>query len=299
MARKLHNELFEVVYPCATTDISFTFMNRDNLDFIAEQIWHRGLAAYEAPTPGLVVSLCQGGAHQCGTHQDGAHQGSAGAVLDVGANTGIFSLLAAASNPRAAVFAFEPLAHVRQVLEANLELNPSLSPRIQVHACALSNTIGSARFFETVNDQGFLTTSSSLEISHARSMDHGKFLDGEVETITLDAWAERHLGDRRLGLIKIDVETHEYAVIEGGGAVIARHRPMIILEVLPGAEVGPIQQMIDKERYLVFSVTRTALRQSFRLHYSSDATNHLLCPAEQVERVFRLLRQHMLSLELD
>ncbi len=289
MARKLHDELFEVVYPCATTDISFTFMNRDNLDFIAEQIWHRGLASYEAPTPGLVVSLCQGD----------AYRGGAGAMLDVGANTGIFSLLAAASNPLAAVFAFEPLAHVRQVLEANLELNPSLSPRIQVHACALSNGIGSARFFETVNDQGFLTTSSSLEISHARSMDHGKFLDGEVETITLDAWAERHLGDRRLGLIKIDVETHEYAVIEGGAAVIARHRPMIILEVLPGAEVKPIQQMIDKERYLVFSVTPKALRQSFRLHYCSDATNHLLCPAEQVERVFRLVRQHMLSLELD
>ncbi len=284
MARKLHNELFEVVYPCATTDISFTFMNRDNLDFIAEQIWDHGLATYEAPTPGLFVSLCQGGP---------------GVVLDIGANTGIFSLLAAASNPLAEVFAFEPLGHVRQVLDANLGLNPSLALRVHVHACALSNGIGSARFFETVNDQGFLTTSSSLEISHARSIDHGRFLDGEVETTTLDAWAEQHLDGLSLRLMKIDVEAHEYAVIEGAGTVIGRHRPPIILEVLPGAEVQPIQRMIDAERYLVFSITPTALRQTFRLHYSSDATNHLLCPVEQVDRVFRLARRHMLSLELD
>ncbi len=99
--------------------------------------------------------------------------------------------------------------------------------------------------------------------------------------------------------MKIDVESHEYAVIEGAGAAIARYRPMIILEVLPGAEVWPIQQMIDKQRYLVFAITPTALRQTFRLHYSSDATNHLLCPAEQGERIFRLLRQHALCLELD
>ncbi len=284
MARKLHNELFEVVYPCPTSDISFTFMNRDDLDFIAGQVWDHGLAAYEAPTPGLVVSLCQGGT---------------GAVLDIGANTGIFSLLAAAANPLAEVFAFEPLDHVRRILEANLSLNPSVSPHVHVQACALSNCIGSARFFETVNDQGFLTTSSSLEVSHARSIDGGRFLDGEVETITLDAWAERHLGELAIRLMKIDVETHEYAVIEGAAAVIGRHRPMIILEVLPGAEVGSIQRMIEAERYLVFSITPTALRQTFRLHYSSDATNHLLCPAEQTERVFRLLRQHRLCLELD
>ena len=99
--------------------------------------------------------------------------------------------------------------------------------------------------------------------------------------------------------MKIDVETHEYAVIEGAAAVINRHRPMIILEVLPGAEVGPIQRMIEAERYLVFSITPTALRQTFQLRYSSDATNHLLCPAEQTGRVFRLLRQHRLCLELD
>ena len=284
MARKLFNELFEVVYPCPARDISFTFMNRDDLDFIAGQIWERGLSAYEAPTPGLIVSLCQGGA---------------GAVLDVGANTGVFSLLAAASSPVSEVFAFEPLGHIRQILDANLSLNPSLSPRVHVHACALSNRTGSSRFFETVNDQGFLTTSSSLEASHARCVDGGKFLDGEVETITVDAWAERYLGDMPIRLMKIDVESHEYAVIEGAAAMIARHRPMIILEVLPGAEVRPIQQMIDKQRYLVFAITPMALRQTFRLHYSSDATNHLLCPVEQVERVFRLLRQHALCLELD
>ena len=44
-------------------------------------------------------------------------------IIDIGANTGIYSLLAQATNPRAKVLAFEPIKRVRKKLKANILLN--------------------------------------------------------------------------------------------------------------------------------------------------------------------------------
>lgn len=278
-----NDEFFEINLPWPRGAISFGFMSRNGLDFIANEVRASGLANYERPTPGLIVSLSQGGR---------------GAVLDIGANTGIFSLLPVAANPEVEVFAFEPLAPLRDILGANLSLNPALAERVHVEPFALSDQSGEMAFFETINSFGFLTTSSSLELSHAQSIDNGQFRDGRVQCLTLDSWAENRIGDLPIRLLKIDVERHEHAVIAGGRGTIARHRPMIILEVLAGSELEPIRRMIAEEQYLDFAITPLSLRQSFHTHYVGGSTNHLLCPVEKVEEIFRLARQHNLAIEV-
>ena len=44
-------------------------------------------------------------------------------ILDVGANTGIYSLISKTVNPKAEVYAFEPMPDVYQQLETNEKLN--------------------------------------------------------------------------------------------------------------------------------------------------------------------------------
>ena len=282
MAANPHDELFQVMFPCAARPIAFAFMTRTGRDFIAGQIRRDGLAAYERPAPGLIVSLCQGE--------------EPGTFLDVGANTGIFSLLAATAAPMLRVHAFEPVPHIRQVLEANLALNAGLAARIHVETKALSNREGTLAFFETENDQGFIATSSSLELAHASGVDSGLFTSTEVEVSTLDAWAEAQEDLAPIRLIKMDVETHEYAVVEGGRGVIRRHRPTIILEVLPGANTESIQQLLDQEGYLAFGLAADAFLQSFQVSYTRAAENVLLCPSERIGQVFWLARQHGLRI---
>jgi FkbM family methyltransferase len=252
------------------------------LDFIASLVSAKGLAKYEEPTPDVFVGLVQA---------------VTGAVLDVGANTGLFALLAAAANPVVHVFAFEPLATIREVLHANIACNPRLATRIAVEPIGLSRTNGSSPFFETINDQGFITTSSSLEFDHAQRVG-GKYFEHTILTQTLDHWAST-MENSSIEIIKIDVEGHEHAVIEGGCYTISQHRPFIIVEVLGPSEVIPINDMLVNERYLDFALAPGVLRYCQEVRFQSDGWNHLLCPAEKAGQILSLCRQLALQMEID
>jgi FkbM family methyltransferase len=275
-------DVFQVELRCQPASVGFAFKARGGLDYIAGRVRQAGLAAYETPTPAVIAALVQG---------------APGAVLDVGANTGLFTLLAAAAAPPGAeVHAFEPLAHIREALIANIAENPGLAPRIRVHGAALSSSAGTATFYETVNDQGLLTTSSSLEASHAR-MIGGKCLRREVSTVRLDDWAEGNLGTPRIKLMKVDVESHEPAVLAGGVRTIAAHRPMIVLEVLSGSDHGALNRFRDELRYVDFAMTPAAMRESLGFCHHPGGDNHLLCPEERYHEALRLARENGLAIE--
>jgi FkbM family methyltransferase len=252
------------------------------LDFIACLVSANGLAKYEEPTPAVFVGLVQA---------------VTGSVLDVGANTGLFALLAAAANPVVRVFAFEPLATVREVLQANIASNPRLATRIAIEPIGLSRTDGKFPFFETVNDQGFISTSSSLEFDHAQRVG-GEPFERTIVTQTLDHWAST-MENSSIGVIKIDVEGHEHAVIQGGRYTISRHRPFIIVEVLGPSEVIPINDILVNERYLDFALAPGVLRYCQEVRFHSDGWNHLLCPAEKASQILSLCRQLALRMEID
>jgi len=92
-------------------------------------------------------------------------QQASGLALDIGANTGVFELLAAAANPQLRVCAFEPLESVRELLYENLARNPDLAPRIAVEPFALSRADGSF--------MGGQKHSARERLSWSRSMSRG------------------------------------------------------------------------------------------------------------------------------
>jgi len=104
---------FEIRIPSTDGSIRFVFGNRDNRDHIASLIRANGLANYEAPMPSVFARLAQQ---------------ASGLALDIGANTGVFELLAAAANPQLRVCAFEPLESVRELLYETWRAIP-ISPR--------------------------------------------------------------------------------------------------------------------------------------------------------------------------
>lgn len=269
---------FEVHHP--GLESSFTFSSGGGLDTIAQTIRQFGLAAYENPTTDIIMALARS---------------ASGLVLDVGANTGLFSLIAAAANPLLGVCAFEPLDSVRALLEANLALNPGLASRIAIEPYGLSSATGTFSFFETINDQGLITTSSTLELDHAQRV--GSYTEHTIATKTLDTWAET-LGPSAVSLVKIDVEGHEHAVIDGGRRFLGAHRPFLTLEVLKPAETGSLNRLLVESAYLAFAMAPGVLRQCETIRFHPDAWNHLLCPGEKASRVLSLCRQLGLRIEL-
>jgi FkbM family methyltransferase len=264
----------------ASKPIAFQLSDSAHLDYIAGLVRQHGLSAYEAPMPDLMAWLVRM---------------SSGTMLDVGANTGLFTLLAAAANPTIKVCAFEPLESVCTLLRANLALNPRLVDRIGVYQLGLSNVAGSFDFYETINDVGLVTTSSSLEIAHARQV--GTYRKQVVTTETVDGWAARLHGGP-ISIIKIDVEGHEYAVIEGARETIARNRPFITIEVLGESRVDTIDRLLFEKDYLDFVITPTVVRQCVSIKHHPDGWNHLLCPADRVAFLLRGWRELALGIEL-
>ena len=141
-------------------------------------------------------------------------------VVDVGANSGYFTLLAAGLvGAQGCVIAFEPNPSVRERLERNIDRN-AFRDRVWVSPCALSDrSEDHVRLFVPEHD-GFATLVPTL--THAHS-----YLAGapsiDVRTRTFDDWLASS-GLEAVSLVKIDVEGAEGRVLAGMNASLAAGR---------------------------------------------------------------------------
>lgn len=234
-------------------------------DLVFQQVIREGLYRYEPPLPMLVVSYLS------------RNQGT---FIDVGANTGLYALIAAAVSEDVNVVAFEPLPQIYAKLVENIGLNHAFAKRTKTSPVALSRNTGTVDFYETINDMGYLSTSSTLEEHHARTIG-AKFVQRKVSAMKLDDWvAENPI--KNLSMIKIDAEGHESAVIEGGIATISRHRPLITVELLARSEFDFFREFLRRQNYLNFELEVDAVRHEPEASFSARSWNHLLCPVEKV-----------------
>jgi FkbM family methyltransferase len=160
--------------------------------------------------------------------------------VDVGANQGIFTLLAAAAvGPSGAVHAFEPSPRDRARLVSNIELNRLTN--VHVHSAALGSDDRTASLIVSDQEHPGHNTLGGLsyrETSQAYSV--------VVAVQTLDQVVERERL-RRVDLMKIDVEGSETAVLKGATRTLQKFRPVIIAE----AQQTSLRQMGSSVRELM------------------------------------------------
>jgi FkbM family methyltransferase len=137
--------------------------------------------------------------------------------IDVGANIGVYSIVAAVRGAR--VLAFEPNRSARAMLASNLALN-QVEDRVRVLSYALADFEGPARFTTD------LESSNHLESNPETGSE-------VVEVRQLDAVLEPGAG---VTLIKIDAEGFDEAVLRGARGALERERPVVIVETWAGAK---------------------------------------------------------------
>lgn len=157
-------------------------------------------------------------------------------AVDVGANDGMYTLPLAALCPH--VHAFEPeAAHYARLCEICPET-------VSVARVALSDRVGTAVLRIPVGREGRRTILASLEPGLTGGL---RIEEQEVPCGRLD-----ELADRDVGFLKIDVEGHELAVLEGGLELIRRQRPVVLVEAedrhRPGA-VESVRRLLEAEGY--------------------------------------------------
>lgn len=145
-------------------------------------------------------------------------------VLDIGAYTGIYSLIALSTNSEAKVVSFEPNPFQASVLRENIEAN-NFANRTTILEFALSD----------IDGYGKLSVKESRESngSSMASLSAGSRTLAEVEIHKLDSL----FTNLKFDLLKIDVEGGELAVLKGGQALLTQNRPIIIAESLQPNEL--------------------------------------------------------------
>lgn len=149
-----------------------------------------------------------------------------GVVIDVGAHAGQFSKLFARMAPRGRVYAFEPSAYARSILQPALAFNRIRN--VDVVPMGLSDAPGESVLKTPVKARGGL----GFGIAHLGQDDGGRTtVDQSVSLTTLDAFmAERGVG--ALDFVKADVEGWELHVLRGGLLSLERFKPALFLEVM-------------------------------------------------------------------
>ena len=158
-------------------------------------------------------------------------------VLDIGANTALFSLGAASKNENAQVHAFEPLPRVASLARNNAQLNPDFN--IQVHQNAVCDESGIVTLHDPGGDQ---PASASLK-SDFLSCKQDQI---EVEAIRIDDFVSQQKFDR-VDLIKLDVEGIEEIALARMQETIQKFKPTLFIEVLDNREelMFELQKLMD------------------------------------------------------
>jgi FkbM family methyltransferase len=152
----------------------------------------------------------------------GAFLKSGMTVIDVGANIGLYSILAAKRvGPSGSVWAFEP----SNVSAARLERNLTLNDCKEVRVCqlALSDTPNSS--LSLVSDPGFGDAYRYLRTPKDST---GEGNSEMVPVTTLDAWAAAN-GVVRSDFIKVDIEGGEYKMFMGARDFLMSNPNVVIM----------------------------------------------------------------------
>jgi len=159
-------------------------------------------------------------------------------AIDVGANDGCYVHFLKKYSRR--VYAFEPLPILAEALRRKFPHD------VVVKQVALSRAPGSAELRMPVID-GMLVTGCSTISQRAADF----YPAHQAISVPMDALDNIYSGD--VGIMKIDVEGHEEAVLDGARKTIARCSPTVIVEVLEHLSPGGNQRVTEYFRSLGYS----------------------------------------------
>jgi FkbM family methyltransferase len=138
--------------------------------------------------------------------------GGEGALYDIGANIGIYSLYYAKSQP-GNVYSFEPSAFNLRQLAKNISAN-SLSNKITIISNPLSDKTGVSTFINSNADEGGALNAFGVNYGHDGELIN-KLVEYSVIGFSLDDLKNIGVINEPPSLIKIDVDGIEHLILSG------------------------------------------------------------------------------------
>lgn len=192
-------------------------------DMIARSLYWRGLRDWEADTMAVFIPLAK----------------QARFFVDVGANTGPYTMVALAANADLSALAYEPVPRIYGRLAANVDVN-GFGLRCKPKMLAVSSACGKTQLNVP---RSALPSSASLAKDGFRKI-AGELVDVEVTTLDADVPS-----GTPVDLVKIDVEGFEHEVLAGMGRILHESRPVVICECNPDGPYRQVEAILREHRY--------------------------------------------------
>ena len=238
---------------------NFIMQNYDGHDHVIEnEVFWNGIGGkWEKQSLSLWMKLCA----------------SADTIIDIGANTGIYSLVAKAIHPKAKVYAFEPVERIFTQLRHNMALN---NFDVVCLNAAVSDIDGTRMLFD---GPGAHTYTASMDPS---------FIPDAVGTTVNTTTLSTFLRERRLesiDLMKIDVEKHEPEVLAGATRLLGTKAPAILIEILTDDIGEKVEKLLAGLGYVYYAIDEIRGPVRCAMLRGTGASNYLLCSNEKAQAV--------------
>jgi FkbM family methyltransferase len=178
--------------------------------------------------------------------------------LDIGANSGIYSILA--SNKCSRIFAFEPDTVSRSRLKRNIKLNQLTN--IEVIPLAVSDRERRVFLYTNPSNRGMNSLFNYGD-------KHGRL---SVKTITIDRAVKKY-GIKKVALVKMDIEGSELNALKGSINTIKKYKPGFLIEINSiyskdaGFRVVDIYNFFKSYDYRPFAVNNGGYRKMGRREF--------------------------------
>jgi len=222
------------------------FMLSNGDDEIVSKLYLKGIQGYEYETVQFILRICEEMDYNM-------------VFMDIGANTGFYSLLISSIFKHSTVYAFEPYLKAFNRMIENINLNKFRN--IQAFPVAMDEISGSVCFTNFDTHIGISTTNKVI-FSNFINCKYDK-----VSSVSIDDFILNQ-NMQKIDLIKIDVEEHYERVLKGGKETFQNLRPIIICEVFSQKR---ITEFIKFCEYEVLGI--------------KDHLNAILIPSEKIQKI--------------
>lgn len=198
-------------------------------------------------------------------------------VIDVGANTGFFALIAKTMNPSANVAAFEPHPFFYGILEENARLN---NYKIITKNEAASNNTGTVNFFFPRPNEGNVY-SGTVNMDHFNHHQSTRPNTIDIKTSPLDTLIANE-GWTKGGLVKIDAEGHDEEVLLGMRNAISQYQPILIVEIQSDTKARSIAGLDFLNGYTFYGIKdkEGGITGVLDIPYDINCNNYLFLPSK-------------------
>lgn len=197
-------------------------------------------------------------------------------IIDIGSNSGIFSLISAKASPNAKVFSYDILPEAFNILTDNILVN-DLRDRIT----PLLKGVGKNSIFHapTTNITSEMPTSLKLD----QNFKGNNSIEVEIKTLD-DIFLELCIKDQTC--IKIDVEGFEGDIFENAKIVLENHRPYFLCEVLTTtSNYLDYNYLLSNYNYNKYLVTDEGIIKYENINPNIKFKDWLFIPKEKSENI--------------